>query len=105
MIHTLDHKNNVSMAFPMSENIGIYTLIIIIPAILPKIQGFYFSYFAGKRCTRYHKNHQFLKKRPRVPAWHPSDSDSKWSHIKSIKTHFGTFTAWLPETSTRLLYK
>ena len=43
------------------------------------------------------------EKRPRVPAWHPSDSDSTWSHdIKSIKTHCGTFTARLPQTSTRL---
>ena len=28
MIHTLDHKNNASIGFPMSENLGIYTLII-----------------------------------------------------------------------------
>ena len=40
MIHTQDHKNNVSIAFPMSENLGIDTFIIIIPAILAKIQGF-----------------------------------------------------------------
>ena len=46
------------------------------------------------------------EKRPRVPAWHPSDSDSTWSHdIKSIKTHCGTFTARLPQTSTRLYVK
>ena len=46
------------------------------------------------------------EKCPRVPAWHPSDSDYPWSHdIKSIKTHCGTFTArldkkimlWLPD--------
>ena len=38
-----------------------------------------------------------------MPAWHSSDSDSTWSHdIKSIKTHCGTFTARLPQTSTRL---
>ena len=44
------------------------------------------------------------EKRPRVPAWHPSDYDSTWSHdIKSIKTHCGTFTARLPQTSTRLV--
>ena len=43
------------------------------------------------------------EKRPRVPARHPSDSDSTWSHdIKSVKTHCGTFTARLPQTSTRL---
>ena len=43
------------------------------------------------------------EKRPRVPAWHPSDSDCTWIHdIKSIKTHCGTFFAWLPQTSTRL---
>ena len=37
---------------------------------------------------------------PRVPAWHPSDSDSTWSHdIKSIKTHCGTFTARLDKKS------
>ena len=40
MIHILDHQNNVSIAFPMSENLGIDTFIIIIPAILAKIQGF-----------------------------------------------------------------
>ena len=41
--------------------------------------------------------------RPRVPAWHPSDSDCTWSRdIKSIKTHCGTFFAWLRQTSTRL---
>ena len=39
-----------------------------------------------------------------MPAWHPSDSDSTWAHdTKSIKTHCGTFTARLPQTSTRLL--
>ena len=38
-----------------------------------------------------------------VAAWHPSGSDSTWSHdIKSIKTHCGTFTARLPKSSTRL---
>ena len=46
------------------------------------------------------------EKRPRVPAWHPSDSDCTWSHdIKSIKTHCGTFFCkvrpkimlWLPD--------
>ena len=39
MIHNiiLDHQNNVSIAFPMSENLGIDTFIIIIPAILAKI--------------------------------------------------------------------
>ena len=43
------------------------------------------------------------EKRPRVPAWNPSDSDCTWSHdIKSMKTHCGTFFAWLPQTSTRL---
>ena len=40
MIHILDHQNNVSIAFPISENLGIDTFIIIIPAILAKIQGF-----------------------------------------------------------------
>ena len=40
------------------------------------------------------------EKCPRVPAWHPSDSDSAWSHdIKSIKTHCGTFTARLDTKS------
>ena len=34
MIHALDHKNNTSMGFPMSESLGIDTLILIIPAIL-----------------------------------------------------------------------
>ena len=37
MTHTLDHQNNVSIAFPMSENLGIDTFVIIIPAILTKI--------------------------------------------------------------------
>ena len=40
MIHILDHKNNACMGFLMSENLGIDTLIIIIPVILAKIQGF-----------------------------------------------------------------
>ena len=40
MIHTLDHNNNASIGFPMSEDLGIDTLIIIIPAILEKTQGF-----------------------------------------------------------------
>ena len=61
MIHTLDHKKNASMGFPLTENLGIDTLVIIILAILEKIQGFRFSYIARKRCTRYHLNHQFLK--------------------------------------------
>ena len=40
------------------------------------------------------------EKRPRVPAWHPSDSDGTWSHdIKSIKTHCGTFFARLDQKS------
>ena len=43
------------------------------------------------------------EKRPRVPAWDHSDSDCTLSHdIKSIKTHCGTFFAWLRQTSTRL---
>ena len=49
----------------MSENLGIDTLILIIPAIEGSIgeknRDFRFSYLAGKRCTRYHINHQFLK--------------------------------------------
>ena len=40
MIHTLDHKNNASLGFPMSVNLGIDTLIIIMPSILAKIRGF-----------------------------------------------------------------
>ena len=57
-----------------------------------------FSYFAEKR----HKT-SISEKRPKVPAWPPSDSDSTWSHgIKSIKNQCGTFNAWLPQTSTRL---
>ena len=32
----------------------------------------------------------FSEKRPRVAAWHPSDSDSTWYHdIKSIKSIVG----------------
>ena len=58
-----------------------------------------FSYFAEKRR---HKT-SISEKRPRVPASHPSDYDSTWSHdTKSIKNHCGTSNAWLPQTSTRL---
>ena len=42
LIHTLDYKNIMSMAFPMSENILLDTLIIIISAILAEIEGLYF---------------------------------------------------------------
>ena len=45
MIHILDHQNNVSIAFSMSGNLGLDTLILIIPAILAKIQGFWFFTF------------------------------------------------------------
>ena len=45
MIHILDHQNNVSIAFSMSGTLGLNTLIIIIPAILAKIQGFWFFTF------------------------------------------------------------
>ena len=103
MIHTLDHKNNASMGFPMSENLGIYSLIIIIPAILAKIHRFQIFIFCWKNEYPVPHKSSISEKRPRVPAWHPSDSDSTWSHdIKSIKTHCGTFTARLPQTSTRL---
>ena len=37
---SLDNKNNMSVAFPMSESIGLDTLIIIVSAILAEIQGF-----------------------------------------------------------------
>ena len=58
-----------------------------------------FSNFAGKRR---HKT-SISEKRPRVPAWHPSDYDTTWYHdIKSIKNHCVTFNAWLPQTCTRL---
>ena len=65
---------------------------------------FVFSHLAekGRLSSEYHINHQFLrkKKRPRVPAWHPSDSDSTWfDYIESIKTHCGTFTARLEKNS------
>ena len=48
LIHTMEYKNIMSMEFPMSENILLDTLIILISAILAKIEGFYFSYFAEK---------------------------------------------------------
>ena len=103
MIHTLDHKNNASIGFPTSENLGIDTLIILIPAILAKIQGFEIFIFSLKKVYPVPHKSSISEKRPRVPAWHPSDYDSTWSHdIKSIKTHCGTFTARLPQTSTRL---
>ena len=38
LIHTLDYKNIMSMAFPMSEDILLDTLIIIISAILAEIE-------------------------------------------------------------------
>ena len=41
----IDHQNNVSIAFSMSETLGLDTLILIIPAILAKIQGFLFLTF------------------------------------------------------------
>ena len=44
----MEYKNIMSMEFPMSENILLDTLIILISAILAKIEGFYFSYFAEK---------------------------------------------------------
>ena len=61
MIHILDHQNNVSIAFSMSGNLGLDTLILIIPAILAKIQGYWFFTFRWKRASDYHINHQFLK--------------------------------------------
>ena len=61
MIHILDHQNNVSIAFSMSGTLGLNTLIIIIPAILAKIQGFWFFTFRWKRASEYHISHQFLK--------------------------------------------
>ena len=33
MIHMLDHQNNVSIAFSMSGNLGLDTLLLIIPAM------------------------------------------------------------------------
>ena len=45
MIHILDHRNNVSIAFPMSENLRLVTLVLIIPAILANIHGFRFFTF------------------------------------------------------------
>ena len=61
IIHILDHQNNVFIAFPMSENLGFDTLILIIPAILANIQGFWFFTFRWNRASEYHINHQFLK--------------------------------------------
>ena len=49
------------MGFPISENLGIDTLMIIIPVYWRRYRDFRFSYLAGKRCTRYRINHQFLK--------------------------------------------
>ena len=61
MIHMLDNQNNVSIAFFMSGNLGLDTLILIIPAILAKIEGYWFFKFRRKRASEYHINHQFLK--------------------------------------------
>ena len=41
----LDHQNNVYIAFSMSGNLGLDTLILIIPAILAKIEGYWFFIF------------------------------------------------------------
>ena len=88
----------------MSENLGIETMIIMIPAILAKIQGLYIFIFSWKKVYPVPHKSSISEKRPRVPAWHPSDYYSTWSHaIKSIKTHCGTLTARLPQTSTRRL--
>ena len=96
----LHHQNNVSIAFPMSGNLGLDTMILIIPVILAKIHGFWFSTFRRKRASEYHYKSSISEKRPRVPAWHPLDSDSTGYHdIKSIKTHCGTFTARLDKKS------
>ena len=40
VIHIVDHQNNVYIAFPMSENLGLDALIIIIPDIGENIQKF-----------------------------------------------------------------
>ena len=48
MINSLDHQNNVPIAFAMSEHLGLYTLILNIPVILAIIQGFCFSHLAEK---------------------------------------------------------
>ena len=46
----------------MSGNLGLDTLILIIPAILAKIQGFFSSHLGEKGLpSGYHINHQFLK--------------------------------------------
>ena len=101
LIHTLDYKNIMSMAFPMSGNILLDTLIIIILAILAEIEGFYFFIFCWKKASQ---NINFWKT-PKGASLAPfRDSDSTWSHdIKSTKNHCGTFNAWLPQTSTRLM--
>ena len=52
MIHTLAYKNIISMAFPMSENILLNTLIIIISAIVAEIEGFYFFIFCWEKTSQ-----------------------------------------------------
>ena len=49
MIYTLDHQNNVSIEFAMSEHLGLDTLILNLPVKLTKIPGFCSSYLAEKR--------------------------------------------------------
>ena len=48
MIYILAHQNNLSIAFAMSEHMGLDTLILNIPVILTNIQGFSFSHLAEK---------------------------------------------------------
>ena len=62
MIHILNHQYNVSIPLPVYGNLGLDTLILIIPAILAKIQGFCFFAFRRKRASGHHINQQFLKK-------------------------------------------
>ena len=51
MINILDHPNNLSIAFAMTEHLGLVTLILNIPVILANIQGFFFSsHLAEKGC-------------------------------------------------------
>ena len=50
MINILDHQNKVYIAFAMSEQLGLDTLMLNIPVILENIQGFFFSHLAEKGC-------------------------------------------------------
>ena len=50
MINILHDQNNVYIAFAMSEQHGLDTLILNIPVILANVQGFYFSHLAEKGC-------------------------------------------------------